>query len=130
MALGAIAHDFRSTFLASNVPAACQRKTTDGQSHLVTGVIADDGAFADRVHVHFSGAGKKVMPIIRRFRGKRVKRTTRKGDKILVLFQPAEKGFAGERILVPITQYLAERESMFVASKMSLARLGAKGHII
>lgn len=51
------------------------------------------------------------MPIVREFRGKRVKRTKKKGERILVIFYGAAKGMPGQQIEISLADFMAERRA-------------------
>ena len=49
------------------------------------------------------------MLVRREFRDKVVKRTKRVGNAVVVIFKNEQKGQPGERVVVPLAQYLEER---------------------
>lgn len=54
------------------------------------------------------------MPLIKEFEGKRIKRTLCIGDQVAILFKRLGKDQPSERILVPLTQYLAGVKCSFL----------------
>ncbi len=59
------------------------------------------------------------MPLIREFQGALVRRTRRLGNMIEIRFRAAQPGQPGQRILVPLNQYLAQRKIHFHAPMAS-----------
>ena len=53
------------------------------------------------------------MPIVRVFRGRKVKRTKRIGDRIVVFFHGANNSGLCTQVVVPRAQFLAERQAAY-----------------
>ena len=54
------------------------------------------------------------MPLHKEFDGKPIRKTMRVGDQVAISFHGPEKGRPGERILVPLDQYLARVKSTYI----------------
>ena len=53
------------------------------------------------------------MPVIREYCGRPVKRTRRVGDRVVVTFAGARPGQSGERVVVPLADYLRDRRAAY-----------------
>ena len=53
------------------------------------------------------------MPVIREYRGRPVKRTRRVGDRVVITFAGARPGRPGERVVVPLAEYLRDRRAAY-----------------
>ena len=53
------------------------------------------------------------MPVIREYRGRPVKRTRRVGDRVVVTFAGIRRGQPGERLVVPLAEYLRDRRATY-----------------
>ncbi len=53
------------------------------------------------------------MPLIREFEGRAVKRTMRVGNHIAVILKNPEKGQPGQKLMLPVAEYLAGLKTSF-----------------
>lgn len=68
------------------------------------------------------------MALIKEFEGKRIKRMLCIGDQVAILFKGLGKEKPGDRILVPLSQYLAGVTCSFLPSQVCSNNSGMVQH--